>query len=628
MKQLRGFIACTVALLAVLALTITPAAAETKSLQWTRLDSDITVLPNGDLQIVETNVINFTSGSFTYGYRDIDTSRLTGISNVSVTENGQPLRVVTSEPDTDVFRITYYYSTAHNEERTFKVAYTVQGATRYYTGGDQVYWVAVYSDRNGYPVLNSRVTVNLPQGATATQAATYGAPATVTGSGESLVTAVAKGAIDSGEQMEIRVQFPHGIITGQAPPWQAAYDQQRAYEENTKPIIDLVVLLVSLLIFIGGPALTIVLWYTRGRDPQVGLIAEYLNEPPANISPGEAGTLIDERADMQDIMATLVDLGRRGVLTMTETGKTNRSGLVYDRDWTFARGPNYGSAVTTFERRLLDALKLSTHEQYDLSDLKNKFYTQIEPIKNALYAQLVQDGYYKRSPETTRGIYNGLGVLLLVLTIVAGVIALGASDVSSTALCIPAALGVTTVVFFIVAHSMPARTRLGAETKMRLEAFKRYLQNIEKYVNLKEATDQFDKYLPFAIAFGLDRTWINKFSSVDAPGPTWYIPYMPYYGYGPRHHGGMNMPTAKGVGDLPDVAKAPGGLEGMNKSLSSGLSNMNAGLTAMFASVASTFVSTPAPKNSSSGWSGGGGGWSGGGGFGGGGSGGGGGGFG
>ncbi len=119
MKQFRRFIACTVALLAILTLAITPAAAATKSLQWTRLDSEITVLPNGDLQVVETNAINFTSGTFTYGYRDIDTSRLTGVSNIQVTEQGQPLRVVTSEPDDNVFRITYYFSAANNEERTF-----------------------------------------------------------------------------------------------------------------------------------------------------------------------------------------------------------------------------------------------------------------------------------------------------------------------------------------------------------------------------------------------------------------------------------------------------------------------------------------------------------------------------
>ena len=624
MKQYKAFIACTVALLALFGLFSTPAVAQTKTLQWTRLDSDITVMPNGNLQIVETNVIDFTSGTFTFGYRDIDTSRLTGITNIKVTENGQPLRVVTSQPDSTTFRIKYYFSPATDEERTFKVAYTVQGATRYYSGGDQVYWVAVYADRNGYPVLNSTDTVHLPQGAVATQAATYGATANVTGKGESTVTAVATEPIDSGQELEIRVQFPHGIITGQAPPWQAAYDQQAKYNETVKPTINLLVLLASLLILVGGPALAVMLWYTRGRDPQVGLVAEYLNEPPGGITPGVAGTLVDERADLQDVIATLVDLGRRGVLTMTEVGKTNRSGLMYDRDWTFSRGPNFNNPVSAYERQLLAALNLTRRDKVELSNLKYKFYTRIDGIKHALYAQLVQDGYYQRSPEATRGLYNGIAMSLMILTFVTGIIAMGATSISGFVLCIPASLAVMTVVFFIVSQAMPARTRKGADAKMRLEAFRRYLLNIEKYVDLKTATDQFDKYLPYAIAFGLDRTWINKFTAVNAPAPTWYIPYVPYYGYGlaPRM-GGTPISSAGGLGD---VAHAPASLEGLNSGLAGGLSGLNAGLTSMFSSVASTFVSTPAPQ-SSGGWSGGGGGWSGGGGFGGGGSGGGGGGF-
>jgi uncharacterized membrane protein YgcG len=586
-------------------------------------------MPNGDLRIVETNVINFISGSFSFGYRDINTSRLTDIRDIQVTENGQPLEFETSQPENDIFRIKYYFSPASNEERTFLIAYTVVGATRYYPEGDQVYWTAVYPDRNGFAVLNSRVTVTLPQGATATKAEAYGVRASVTGVGESTVVAVAQEPIESGQSFEVRVQFPHGIISGQAPPWQAAYDQQRAYEETTKPTIDLIFLLVGLVILFGGPALAVLLWYRRGRDPNVGLVAEYLNEPPPGIPPGVAGTLSDEKADLQDVIATLVDLGRRGVLTMQETGSANRYGLIYDRDWMFSRGPNYGTALKPFESRLLDALDLTRRDQRELSDLKYKFYSRIGGIKNALYDQLVQDGYYTRSPEQTRGAYSALGVLMVVLTIVGIVIAIVLSSFTSTALCVPVALAVTTVFFFVIAQAMPARTRKGADIKMRVEAFKRYLQNIEKYTDLKTATDLFDKYLPYAIAFGIDRTWINKFSSVDAPMPPWYIPYGPYYGYGGgwQTAGGGGVPVGTGVGDIGGAAHAPVSVEGMNKSLSSGLAGMNAGLSAMFASVASTFVSVPAPKSSGGGWSGGGGGWSGGGGGGGGGSGGGGGGF-
>jgi hypothetical protein len=174
--RLRSVLLVGVAL--VLGLAALPGHAQTKSLEWQRLDTDITVLPNGDLQIAETNVIDFTSGTFTFGFRDIDQSRLTGISDIVVTENDQPLEteIVTTEDGS--LRIKYYFLTpARDEQRTFVLRYLVSGATRYYEGGDQVFWSAVYPERNGFPVLYARSTVRLSSGATATNAEVYGVQA-------------------------------------------------------------------------------------------------------------------------------------------------------------------------------------------------------------------------------------------------------------------------------------------------------------------------------------------------------------------------------------------------------------------------------------------------------------------
>jgi hypothetical protein len=53
---------------------VQPAHAQAKSLHWERFDVDITVLPGGDFVVEETQVIQFTSGTFREGYRSI-TSR-------------------------------------------------------------------------------------------------------------------------------------------------------------------------------------------------------------------------------------------------------------------------------------------------------------------------------------------------------------------------------------------------------------------------------------------------------------------------------------------------------------------------------------------------------------------------
>ena len=59
-------------------------------------------------------------------------------------------------------------------------------------------------------------------------------------------------------------------------------------------------------------------WFYRGRDlPGRGaIVVNY--EPPDGLSPAEVGTLIDERVDLRDISAVIIDLAARGYLTIKE----------------------------------------------------------------------------------------------------------------------------------------------------------------------------------------------------------------------------------------------------------------------------------------------------------------------
>jgi hypothetical protein len=70
--------------------------------------------------------------------------------------------------------------------------------------------------------------------------------------------------------------------------------------------------------------------------------------------------------------------------------------------------------------------------------------------------------------------------------------------------------------------SMPRKTRAGAEAAAKWNAFRRYLSSIERYEQVSEARGIFDRYLPYAVAFGLDQSWIRKFALVGAETPSWY----------------------------------------------------------------------------------------------------------
>ena len=160
MGWVKWFIAAFIAVLTTLALPAGHAVAQTRSLEWIRLDCDITVLPNGDLRIIETHVVDFIGGPFTSFYRDIKMDRLTAVSAVKVMEDGESVPFKAEEVGGS-YHITYDFSPAVDQERTFVIAYTVSGAIRYYSDGDLVWWTAVYPDRNGYLVRNSRVTVQV-----------------------------------------------------------------------------------------------------------------------------------------------------------------------------------------------------------------------------------------------------------------------------------------------------------------------------------------------------------------------------------------------------------------------------------------------------------------------------------
>src|SRR5436190_13516836 len=68
----------------------TAAAQSTKVYRFDRLDVDMTVQTNGDIDVVETQTYSYVSGSFSgYGFRDIDKGRFDDITNVSVSENGK-----------------------------------------------------------------------------------------------------------------------------------------------------------------------------------------------------------------------------------------------------------------------------------------------------------------------------------------------------------------------------------------------------------------------------------------------------------------------------------------------------------------------------------------------------------
>jgi len=617
-------IALFIALLSLLLVGGHPAYAQSKTLVWELYDVSLTVLPSGDLRVVERQRIRFTSGTFTFGYATIPQSKTEGIDNVTISEPGgtqyqetsfgeEPYTFTTSTYEGDL-EIRWFFPPTANASRIFDLAYTVHGAIRVNDGGDKLQWFAIDNQRD-FPIESSSVTVVLPAGAqflsnpdSAGVEAAWG----LSPDGSS-VTYIASRSLSPSDTFEIGVEFTHGVIPDVRPGWQAAQDQSEAYELGVKPFVDLGLGALAAVLILGGPGLILLMWYLRGRDPQVGPVPEYVAEPPDELPPGILGTLLDERADMRDVVATMIDLARKGYMSIEET---ERAGVLSlgGKDFIFRRLDKADGDLEPVEREVLSGIFRGSKQEVRLNDLRNKFYTQLPGIQRGLYEAMVKRGFFRSNPDTTRKMWRGVGGALLVGAIfLGGFVSASLASVSELLPCVFGGLGLIGIVAIAAGGAMPAKTRKGAEAAARWAAFRTYLSRIDKLADIGQSADLFERFLPYAIAFGIKDSWIFKFTQQPTtPVPGWYMPY------------GWGRPIATGSGGgrgggLARPVPPTGGLQNMSDSLAGGLTNMSDGLTRLLNSTGRVMGSAPSSSGRSGGGGFSGGGFSGGGGGGGGG---------
>lgn len=614
-------------ILLALLLSLAPAAlAQTKTFHWVNWDIDVALQPDGSLNVTETQTLNFMGAPFTFGFRSIPIGRAgnnDGVTSVSVREddlvytqsgsNAPGTFEVVEQGDEAV--INWYFEPALGEH-TYTFSYTVEGAVRVGTAeegsGDQIFWTVLPSDHPAR-IDSSVTTITLPEGVypqkyTGTddylvEAYLNDSPTTdvaiTVSEDERVITYEALRAIMPGEKLDVRVQFPHGLLPIETPSWQAS--------EQRDDVVGLGVLALSLLLLVAGPLGVVLLWYMRGRDPQLGLVVpDYITEPPDALPPAMAGALIDEKVDMQDILSTMVHLAHRGYILMEEE----------KRGYTFTRTDKVDQDLREYERTFLKRVFRGENTR-SLSSLQNKFYTAIPELKRQIEDALVKEGYVPRSPQGVRTSYTVLAAIVLIVG-VASLFLMGMFLGQNAGLaCFPMlAIVGTAIALFIAARHMPRKTTKGTEAAAMWNAFKTYLKNIRQYADVDNSGEIFEKYLGYAIAFGLERSFINTFAqSPTATVPPWYMPYPPMQrpigGMGPvvlgsPRPGGSGGPGGLG-GGMPSLGDVSGGLTG-------GLAGMSAGLTRMLNNASTVMRSTPPPANSGSTGSfrGGGGGFSGG----------------
>lgn len=306
-------------------------------------------------------------------------------------------------------------------------------------------------------------------------------------------------------------------------------------------------------------------WYTKGRDQgdKKTIVPQF--NPPNDMIPVLVGSLKDEKPDMVDITSTIINAAYKGYIKIKEEGKKN---------FKFTKLKSFED-MHYIEKKIMEDI-FQEKKETTTTKLTNTFYLKLPGIKSAIYKELVAKKYFSKRPDNVRSgyMFGGGAVTFLAVALIfgSGFITSGAALIVTL---IPfsaiALFGVLTMIFSTI---MPAKTPEGTKILEHIKGFKMYLETAEKYTLQNLTPDLFEKYLPYAIVFGVEKDWAKKFEGIYTSKPDWY-------------EGGDAMNWTPLL-------------------LSNSLSQLNN-------SASSAMSSRPSSSGSSSGWSGGG--WSGGGGF-------------
>ena len=241
-------------------------------------------------------------------------------------------------------------------------------------------------------------------------------------------------------------------------------------------------------------------------------------QPPPGLRPGQLGTLIDERADIRDVTATIVDLAVRGYLRIdpVEPGKKKT-------DYTLVKLREADGAMVDYENTLFTKFFLSG-DSVSLDSIKTTFASTLATVQAQMYKNVTQLGWFRGNPTTARTAWGFAGFGILA----AGVVLTWITAAIGPWALIPLPIAFLGIMVMATTRAAPARKAEGTRVLAQTQGFERFLATADgNKLRFEEGSDIFSTYLPFAIAFGVADKWSATFERLAAQGqklaePTWY----------------------------------------------------------------------------------------------------------
>ena len=261
------------------------------------------------------------------------------------------------------------------------------------------------------------------------------------------------------------------------------------------------------------------MWWYKGRDPDPGMSVAPMYEAPKEMSPAEVGSLVDDSVDPRDITSTIVDLAVRGFIHIEE--KQEKVLFFKSTDYTFKllKQRDQWTGLRAHESAMLSNM-FSGSDLIHLSDLKNRFYLALPGVKKNILSELKQKGMYSVDPDSANA-YRVLAVLLIAAPFIVLQVTGMAQFFLAPGVAIFSIIAALIIVF-LIGRLMTAKTLRGVRTLVQIQGFREFMNRVEGDRLRTMPPDTFEKFLPFAMALGVEKHWAHAFQGIIQNPPTWY----------------------------------------------------------------------------------------------------------
>jgi uncharacterized membrane protein YgcG len=573
--------------LLALVLLAAPAAAQADE-RILKFSSDIQVQKDASLEVTETIDVRAENDQIKHGiFRDFPTrykNRLGGAVHVGFAFEGATLDGAAVPAKTELINNGTRIKLGDPDhfvdpgEHRYVIHYRATREIGFFPHYDELYWNVT---GNGwmFPIDAAEARIHLPEPVKLGDRASYTGEQGATGTNAEVVDEKpgeiawrTTEPLGPYEGLSVAVAFPKGVVA--APPPGSRFAQW--LRDNGPPIAGGVSLLGLFGYFFTA-------WKRVGRDPHPGTIVP-LFSPPDELSPAAMRFITKMGTDNRTFAAALVDMGVRGHIRLVEEegGWLSKDKTRLDRlDSSNPLPPEEEAALRELVRTGESIMMIQKNypafqaarsglgavlkEQYEGSLFKRNVGWAVAGLLLFFAALWVTAAAIVVANDAASaweiGVTLGAIIVATLLSFVIhgsstvgkcllGVIAFAALAVASVigfpvfAQAMESGMGFPLVIPFLAlplvitcAWWISAPTKEGRAVLDRIAGFKQYLsiterERLDRMTAPEDTPEVFEKYLPYAIALGVENRWADRFQGILAAaaadparqqGFAWYV---------------------------------------------------------------------------------------------------------